>query len=278
MLQLVRLFRRSEQQLAIEVVVLRHEVAILRRQVARPALRPPDRALFAGFLSAPRSSAPKSVLRPARDPAPVASRLGPQALDLRTPRRSSESIPVGTVSIVVQFATENTTWGYRRIHGELVRIGIVIAPSSVWEILRRHGIDPSPQRAGPSWSEFLRTQATSVLACDFFTVDTVLFQRLYVLFFIELDTRRVYLTGVAARRSAGGSCSRPGTSPCGSMSEGVPHVLDPRPRTRSSRRASTRSSGRRACESSARRSEPLEPTPSLSGSSGRFAESASIGC
>ncbi len=72
------------------------------------------------------------------------------------------------------------------------------APSSVWNILQRHGLDPSPHRAGPTWGEFLRVHAETMLACDFFTVDTVLLRRLYVLFFIELDTRRVYVTGVTA--------------------------------------------------------------------------------
>jgi putative transposase len=77
-------------------------------------------------------------------------------------------------------------------------MGIDLAPSSVWAVLRRHGIDPAPRRSGPTWAEFLRSQATTMLACDFFTVDTVLLRRLYVLFFIELDTRRVYLSGVIA--------------------------------------------------------------------------------
>ena len=79
-------------------------------------------------------------------------------------------------------------WGYRRIHGELATMGVRLAPSSVWAILRRHGIESSPRRAGPSWAEFLRAQATTMLACDFFTVDTVLLRRVYVLFFIEIDT------------------------------------------------------------------------------------------
>ncbi len=73
-----------------------------------------------------------------------------------------------------------------------------VAPSSVWAVLRRHGIEPPPRRSGPTWAEFLRSQATTMLACDFFTVDTVLLRRLYVLFFVELDTRRVYLSGVTA--------------------------------------------------------------------------------
>ena len=79
-------------------------------------------------------------------------------------------------------------------------MGIGLAPSSVWAILRRHGIDPSPGRTGPTWTEFLRSQACNMLACDFFTVDTVLLRRLYVLFFIELDTRRVYLIGITANQ------------------------------------------------------------------------------
>ena len=108
------------------------------------------------------------------------------------------SIPVGTVQVVARLARENPTWGYRRIHGELARMGVVLAPASVWNILRRHGLDPTPERSGPTWGEFLKAQATTMLACDFFTVDTVLLRRLYVLFFIELGTRRVYMTGVAA--------------------------------------------------------------------------------
>jgi putative transposase len=107
-------------------------------------------------------------------------------------------IPTGTVQLVVRLARENPTWGYRRIHGELSVLGVDLAPASVWNILQRHGLDPSPQRTGPTWSEFLKTQATTMLACDFFSVDTVLLKRLYVLFFIELDTRKVFVTGVTA--------------------------------------------------------------------------------
>ena len=113
------------------------------------------------------------------------------------PHRSGRpSIPAGTVAIILRLAGENPTWGYRRIHGELVTMGVHVAPSSVWAALRRHGVDPSPHRTGITWSEFLRAQASSMLACDFFTVDTVLLKRLYVLFFIELDSRRVRLTGI----------------------------------------------------------------------------------
>ena len=113
-------------------------------------------------------------------------------------RPGRPSIPAGTVSIILRLARENPSWGYRRIQGELARMGVALAPSSVWAILHRHNVDPSPMRTGPSWKEFLRSQASSALACDFFTVDTVLLKRLYVLFFIELDTRRVYVMGITA--------------------------------------------------------------------------------
>ena len=113
-------------------------------------------------------------------------------------RPGRPGIPAGTVAIILRLARENPTSGYRRIHGELARMGVVLAPSSVWTILRRHGIDPSPIRKGPTWNEFLRSQGSSLLACEIFSVDTVVLKRLYVLFFIGIDTRRVYVAGVTA--------------------------------------------------------------------------------
>jgi transposase InsO family protein len=93
-------------------------------------------------------------------------------------------------------ARENPTWDYRRIHGELARMGVVLAPSSEWAVLRRHGVEPSPKRSGMTWAEFLRAQAPTMLACEFFHVDTVLLRRLYVLFFIQFDTRRIHISGI----------------------------------------------------------------------------------
>src|ERR1019366_3680186 len=98
---------------------------------------------------------------------------------------------------VLRLAKEIPTWGYRRIHGELATLGVVLAPSSLWAILRRHGVEPSPRRSGPTGAEFLRAQATTMLACDFFHVDTVLLRRLYVLFVIEIDTRGVPVSAVS---------------------------------------------------------------------------------
>jgi putative transposase len=195
--QLLQILRADDNELAIEVVMFRHEVAVLRRQVARPALEPCDRALLAGLsrlLTHGRMGRffvqPETLLRWHRD---LVRRRWTY------PHRAGRpSVPAGTVEIVLRLARENPTRGYRRIHGELATIGMRLAPSSVWAILRRPGIDPTPSRTGPSWTAFLKSQASSMLACDFFTVDTVILRRLYVLFFIEVDTRRVYISGITA--------------------------------------------------------------------------------
>jgi transposase InsO family protein len=92
--------------------------------------------------------------------------------------------------------TENQTWGYRRIHGEIRRLGHRIAAATVWQILRNAGRQPTPERTGPTWSEFISSQAHAMVATDFFCVDTVTLRRYYVMFFIEIDTRRVHLAGI----------------------------------------------------------------------------------
>jgi hypothetical protein len=139
--------------------MLRHEVSVLQRQVARPVLRPPDRAVLAG-LSRMLSSArrgrilvrPETLLRGHRD-------LVRRRWTYPHRRAGRPALPVGMVHLVLRLATENPTWGYRRIHGELATMGVRLAPSSVWAILRRHGIEPTPRRSGPTWAEFLRAHA-----------------------------------------------------------------------------------------------------------------------
>jgi putative transposase len=100
--------------------------------------------------------------------------------------------------LAVRLAKENPLWGCRRIHGELTKLGVTVAPSAAWEILRAAGIEPSPRRSGPAWRQFLHAQAAGILAVDFLHVDTVLLKRLYVLVFIEYRTRRMHLGGITA--------------------------------------------------------------------------------
>jgi transposase InsO family protein len=117
-------------------------------------------------------------------------------------RPGQPAIPPGTAALILRLAKENPAWGYRRIQGELATMGIPIAASSVWAILKRHDIEPSPRRSGPTWAQFLAAQAKGLIACDFLSVDTVLLRRLYVLFFIHHDTRTVRIAGVTAKPAA----------------------------------------------------------------------------
>jgi transposase InsO family protein len=195
--ELVVLRCRSEREKEIEILLLRHQLRVLERQVARPQLTPADRALLAAFsraLSRPawRRSAfvtPATLLRWHREL--VARRW---TYPHRRPGRPPTAAEVR--ELVVRLARESPGWGYRRIQGELVGLGVKLAASTVWAILKEAGIGPAPRRLEPSWTEFLRQQAASVLECDFLTVDTLFLKRFYVLFFIELATRRVRLAGI----------------------------------------------------------------------------------
>jgi transposase InsO family protein len=104
--------------------------------------------------------------------------------------------------LVLRLARENPSWGYRRIHGELLVLGIRTAASTVWEILRQAGFDPAPERASATWADFLRSQAGALLACDFFETDTLTGARLYMLAVIEHSTRRVRILGATAHPSS----------------------------------------------------------------------------
>jgi hypothetical protein len=116
-------------------------------------------------------------------------------------RRGRPGVALELRDLVLRLARENPTWGYRRIHGELGRLGYKIGASTVWAILHRAGVEPAPKRSALTWRQFLRAQAKSVLAVDFFTVDTVLLKRLYVLLVIEVATRRVHVLGMTAHPS-----------------------------------------------------------------------------
>ncbi len=197
LLELVVLRRRSEREKEIEILLLRHQLRVLERQVARPQLTQADRALLAAFSRVLARRAwrrslfvtPATLLRWHRDL--VARRW---TYPHRRPGRPPT--PADVRELVVRLARENPSWGYRRVQGELVGLGVKLAASTVWTILKEVGIEPAPRRLEQSWREFLRRQAASILECDFLTVDTLFLKRFYVLFFIELATRRVRLAGI----------------------------------------------------------------------------------
>ena len=194
------LLARSDRAKDAEILILRHEVAVLQRQVKTPGLSWADRAILAALARLlpsghlrrlPLIVSPRTLLRWHAD---LVRRHW--AYSRRTPGRPRTAQAIRAP--VLEMARDNPGWGYRRIHGELTGLGYQLAPSTVWQILKDAGIELAPARSGQSWSAFLASQAKTVLGVDFFHVDTVFSRRLYVLFFIEHGTRRVHLAGITA--------------------------------------------------------------------------------
>ena len=190
--------RRADEK-DIELLVLRHQVKVLQRQVSRPRLNRLDRVLFAAASRAmPRSSWSSFVVRPETLLRWHRELVRKKWTFRKKGQLGRRPIDPNVRDLVVRLGRENPRWGYQRIRGELLKLGIRISATTVRTILLRHGMNPAPRRAGPTWAEFLRSQAAGILATDFFTVETINLKTLYVLFFIELSTRRVYVAGVTA--------------------------------------------------------------------------------
>ena len=196
-----RLSRREETWQTAEILILRYQLAVLqRRQPHRPKPTWADRALLATLLSVipkrgakgcGRWSPPDTILRWYRSIAD--RRWAALAMGGKTCRPATSR---NIRALVLRLARENPGWGYRRIHGELAGLGVKIAASTVWEILKKAGIDPASRRSVPTWSQFLRSQAEAILACDFFTADLLDGTEAYVLAVIEHATRRIRILGV----------------------------------------------------------------------------------
>jgi len=191
---------RSDRAKDAEILILRHQIAVLQRQIKNPRLSWADRAVLAALARLlPHGQlrelrliiSPRTVLR---WHAHLVKRRW--TYPCRAPGRPRTAQAI--LALVLKMARDNPGWGYRRIHGELTGLGRKAAPSTVWQILKDAGVDPAPTRSGQAWRAFLQAQAKTILAADFFHVDTVLLRRLYVLFFIEHGTRRVHLAGITA--------------------------------------------------------------------------------
>ncbi len=187
---------RSGRSKDLEIIVLRHQLMVLRRQDSRSPLNDNDRTLLGALAAAlPRSRrtgwlvTPDTLLRWHR------RRIARHwTQPTAGPGRPSTADEVRR--LIIAMATDNPTWGYRRIHGELSGLGHRLGASTVWTILKRHGVDPAPHRSTVTWTEFLRSQAA--VACDFATIDTALLRRYYLLFFIDVSTREVFFAGITA--------------------------------------------------------------------------------
>ncbi|WP_433171374.1 integrase core domain-containing protein [Actinoallomurus sp. CA-150999] len=198
----IALLLRSAVSKEAEILVLRHQLAVLRRQVARPRPSWADRALISALtrlLPKPRRIGlmitPGTLLRRHAD-------LVKRRWTYKCKKPGRPPTHPTIRSLVLRLAAENPTWGYRRIAGEIAGLGRNVGAATVWRILHKAGIDPAPRRSGPSRGQFLRAQASGILACDFLHTDTITLTRLYCFAVIEHATRRVHVLGVTANPTA----------------------------------------------------------------------------
>ena len=207
-LAMLHLLAMSDRDKNVEILALRHQITVLQRQLGREKVRfaPADRVFLAVLLhELPRTVLrrlrllvhPDTVLRWHRD------LLARRHVAQSRPRRPGRPRTVHSIrALVLRLAKENPSWGYRRIHGELLVLGVKVAASTVWEMLKQAGIDPAPERAASTWADFLRSQADALLACDFFETVTVSGTRLYVFAVIEHAHRRIRILGATAYPTA----------------------------------------------------------------------------
>jgi len=201
---LLRLLPMSDRDKDAEILALRHQITVLERQLGGDRVRfaPGDRAFLAALLhrlplpilrQVRLLVRPDTVLRWHRD---LARR---RHAVLSRPKRPGRPRTVRSIRILVlRLARENPSWGYRRLHGELLVLGVKVAASTVWKILKDAGIDPAPDRSSSTWADFLRSQADALLACDFLETVALSGARMYVLAVIEHSSRRIRILDATA--------------------------------------------------------------------------------
>jgi putative transposase len=188
---LVVLLTRGERSKELEILVLRHELSILRRQVKSPQFAPRDRLLLAALSRVLRRRSWQAFLVTPETLSRWHRRLVANRWTYPNRHRGRPPIDRKVRELILRLARENNSWGYVRIVGELRKLGIRVSATLVRNVLRAAGVPPAPHRGRPDWRSFLRQHAATTLACDFFTVDTVFVRRLYVLVFIWVGSRRI---------------------------------------------------------------------------------------
>ncbi len=204
-LRFLSLRGRSRAELEAEVLVLRHQLDVLRRQVPRPAYIETDRAVLAALSRfVARDRWPRTFLaKPATLLAWHRRFVNQRVYRAKRRRPGRPRTEAHLEALVCRLANENPSWGYRRIHGELAGLGYSgLGASTVWDILRRNGISPAPRNRESTWAQFLRQQAASIVSCDFFTVPTIGLRHLHVLVFIHHATREILHIAVTDRPTA----------------------------------------------------------------------------
>ena len=193
------LLARSDAAKDAEILLLRHQLAVLHRQVGRPRLTWPDRAVIAALALRLQPARRLGMLVTPRTILGWHRRLATRRWTTTATRPPGRpSTPPGLRALVKRLASENPDWGYRRIHGELAGLGHRVGALTVWAILKAEGLDPAPRRSGPTWQQFLTAQAEGIVACDLSHIDTILLRRPYVFFTVEHAIRRVRILGVTA--------------------------------------------------------------------------------
>ncbi len=261
----LRLSRREEMWKTAEILILRHQLAVLqRRQPRRPKLNWADRALLAALLGViPKARryglrllvTPDTIVRWHRDI--VRRRWAARSMRGRSGRPATRRT---IKALVLRLARENPEWGYRRIHGELAGLGVNVAASTVWEILKTNGIGPAPRRTGPTWSQFLRSQAEAILACDFFTADLLDGTQAHVLAVIEHATRRIRILGVTLHPTGEWTAQQARNLAMALADRRADEIPDPRPGIELHRHLQRGPGGRRGQDRAVHRADSPDET------------------